>query len=550
MIVLSMTATFGKLEHQTLHLEPGLNIIDAPNEWGKSTWCAFLMTMLYGLDTRERTTKTTLAEKERYAPWSGSLMSGRLELLWQGRHITIERWSKGRTPMGEFRAYETDSGLPVPELTAANCGQTLLGVERSVYARGGFLRSAEMPVTLNEELRSRLNALVTTGDDSGTAEALGEKLRELKNRCRYHRSGLIPQAESRRAELENQLQEHQRLSVQLKEIERRIGQLEQERQNAEEDGHQAMEQALHAELTAQERCQALERQWEELSKGEPAQRTKNPMRPVWLTLGVALLAAGTGLTMFGWLWALLLLPVGALSLVAGWMSKPKQINTEASAAELQAQLEEARQIYRNTRMRVRSLQFRQPEEAFQQRQRQLHMQLGQCQGQLQSIGDPALIHRELERVNGRLARLELMECAITMAQQALAEAHNELQRRFAPGIRENAQRILSRLTGGRYDRLLLGEDLSLEAGATGEDTLRSPQWRSEGTADQIYLSLRLAVAAELTPEAPLVLDDALIRFDDARLTAALDVLREMSEQKQVILFSCRNISDSLRQEDI
>ena len=36
-----MTATFGKLENNTLTLMPGLNIIEAPNEWGKSTWCAF-----------------------------------------------------------------------------------------------------------------------------------------------------------------------------------------------------------------------------------------------------------------------------------------------------------------------------------------------------------------------------------------------------------------------------------------------------------------------------------------------------------------------------
>ena len=57
-----MTATFGKLEHETLTLRPGLNIIEAPNEWGKSTWCAFLIAMLYGIDTRERTTATTLAE--------------------------------------------------------------------------------------------------------------------------------------------------------------------------------------------------------------------------------------------------------------------------------------------------------------------------------------------------------------------------------------------------------------------------------------------------------------------------------------------------------
>ena len=82
MKIYSMTATFGKLEHETLTLEPGLNIIDAPNEWGKSTWCAFLVTMLYGLDTRAKTTKTALADKERYAPWSGAPMSGRIDLCW------------------------------------------------------------------------------------------------------------------------------------------------------------------------------------------------------------------------------------------------------------------------------------------------------------------------------------------------------------------------------------------------------------------------------------------------------------------------------------
>ena len=83
MRILSMTATFGKLEHETLTLTPGLNIITAPNEWGKSTWCAFLVAMLYGIDTRAKSTKTTLADKEHYAPWSGSPMSGSIRLLWQ-----------------------------------------------------------------------------------------------------------------------------------------------------------------------------------------------------------------------------------------------------------------------------------------------------------------------------------------------------------------------------------------------------------------------------------------------------------------------------------
>ena len=91
MRIYKMTATFGKLEHETLVLEPGLNLISAPNEWGKSTWCAFLVAMLYGMDTRAKSTKSALAEKERFAPWSGAPMSGKIELNWQGRDITIER---------------------------------------------------------------------------------------------------------------------------------------------------------------------------------------------------------------------------------------------------------------------------------------------------------------------------------------------------------------------------------------------------------------------------------------------------------------------------
>ena len=69
MRILSMTATFGKLDNETLDLGKGLNIRSAPNEWGKSTWCAFLTAMLYGIDTRERTRGDNLADKDKYLPW-------------------------------------------------------------------------------------------------------------------------------------------------------------------------------------------------------------------------------------------------------------------------------------------------------------------------------------------------------------------------------------------------------------------------------------------------------------------------------------------------
>ena len=105
MRIISMTATFGRLEGQTLNLQPGLNVIAAPNEWGKSTWCAFLTAMLYGVDTRERSTQDKLADKEKYMPWTGKPMEGILRLEYQGRDITIQRRTKGRTPLGKFAAW-------------------------------------------------------------------------------------------------------------------------------------------------------------------------------------------------------------------------------------------------------------------------------------------------------------------------------------------------------------------------------------------------------------------------------------------------------------
>ena len=51
MIIKRMTASFGCLEGRTLELHEGLNVVSAPNESGKSTWCAFIRAMLYGVDS-------------------------------------------------------------------------------------------------------------------------------------------------------------------------------------------------------------------------------------------------------------------------------------------------------------------------------------------------------------------------------------------------------------------------------------------------------------------------------------------------------------------
>ena len=164
-------------------------------------------------------------------------------------------------------------------------------------------------------------------------------------------------------------------------------------------------------------------------------------------------------------------------------------------------------------------------------QNDLQKKLGQFMGQIQTLGSAQNLRNQLEQVNRRIEKLEDTYAALTIAQETLAEAANELQRRFAPKIAQKAQALFSRLTGGRYDRLILGQDLTVSAAAEGEDTLHTAPWRSDGTVDQLYLSVRLAVAEALTPDAPIVLDDALVRFDETRLSATMELLKEEAKGK-------------------
>ncbi|MBQ3356123.1 MAG: AAA family ATPase [Oscillospiraceae bacterium] len=206
MIIRKMRASFGKL-HGELKLQEGMNLLCLPNEAGKSTWSAFLVAMLYGIDTSERASSYNqgLPMKERYKPWDGSAMEGAIELSWNGREITIERTTDRRVPMGAFRAYETASGVPVPELTGDNCGRVLCGVERSVFERTAFIRQLGLTVTEDAALEKRLGALVTTGEDGAMSYSeLADELKKQRNRL-TGKAGRLPRLTEQSAAVQKTL---------------------------------------------------------------------------------------------------------------------------------------------------------------------------------------------------------------------------------------------------------------------------------------------------------------------------------------------------------
>lgn len=700
MKIYSMTATFGKLENETLTLQPGLNIIEAPNEWGKSTWCRFILAMLYGLDTKARSTKQAMADKEKYLPWSGSPMSGRMEISWQGRDITIQRSTQGRVPMGKFQAFETDTGLPVPELRADNCGQMLLGVEQSVFRRTGFIHMNEMMITDDGALQRRLNDLVTTGDDSGDAQRLGEGLRNLKNQCRYHNSGRIPQLEQQQRALEETISACERAKNQYEILTARLVELNAlqtdysrhlDRLNYDKAVHdqQIVAQAIAQREELAQRVNSLENKcagFPELGQlqsqleqrrqldREAAQAKENalnvPPQPEmpqaipglpaggayeiakrdakaykeaqkkWWSLLIVLGICNLGLAgaiyyfLEEWMIAAVVAAIGLAGILAGslksrssrrirrmleeryqsafpelWLRHCRE--NDAMWAAYEAQMEQYRQML--ARMDAQAAELEQlrcrnqdllsldrllemialrnalkdargdyaqsqsytenlrrmahtpvPYEGVdsltetlaetQQKLREIQEQIrrteaycAQFRSEVDRLGSPKALQQELDKLKQSIAKAYRISDAAQLAMDAVNKASMELQRRFSPGITNQAQSILAQMTENRYEKMKLSTDFRIQSGAKEDVILRPAQTRSEGTIDQMYLALRLAVAQELSPDAPLVLDDALIRFDDVRLKHTLEVLGQVGKAKQILLFTCQSRENRLMQ---
>jgi len=264
----ALNATFGRLERRSLSFAPGLNIIESPNESGKSTLAAFLRTMLYGLSTRER---GTLADKNRYLPWSGLPLRGTLELETEAfGTVTLQRDTvRANSPMGRFSAVYAGTGNAVTELNASSCGETLLGVPREVYERSAFIRQSGLAVEPDAELERRIAALITTGEEGVSySEAAAALKKQLNARRANARNGQIPV-------LEGEIEREEALLAELRSL-----QAEQSEAEDELTGLREREHLLRADLAAHDRADRQERYaaWEQAKRD--AERAAGEARTV------------------------------------------------------------------------------------------------------------------------------------------------------------------------------------------------------------------------------------------------------------------------------
>lgn len=248
MDILRLSATFGRLEQRELTLSPGLNVLYAPNESGKSTWGAFIRTMLYGLSTRER---GPLADKNRFAPWSGAAMQGRMDVsAAEGDYTLLRQTKRAASPMGEFSCTYTGTATPVAGVTAQNAGEVLLGVPREVFERSAFIGQNALAVEQDAELERRIAALITTGEEDTSYSQSYERLKKQLNRRKHNKTGLIPALEREIDDLHLTLRELNALEAQARQSQAALDGLE--RRTAELRQQSSQWQALERQAQAED----------------------------------------------------------------------------------------------------------------------------------------------------------------------------------------------------------------------------------------------------------------------------------------------------------
>ncbi len=132
----------------------------------------------------------------------------------------------------------------------------------------------------------------------------------------------------------------------------------------------------------------------------------------------------------------------------------------------------------------------------------------------------------------------LREGAVSLVSSLIVQdACADLYENVHPDVISTADRYLGLMTNGSCRLDLDPRNTDISVISNGEP--KNPKQWSTGLRAQILLSIKLAIAKEMgRGEIPIILDDVLLPFDNVRKKGAIEALSALSDEMQVLLFSC------------
>jgi len=167
--------------------------------------------------------------------------------------------------------------------------------------------------------------------------------------------------------------------------------------------------------------------------------------------------------------------------------------------------------------------------------------------EIEKKADLEVLRSRKETLEAGIADLQRRRDVLVFTEYLLKEAVETFEREHRLPVLERASDYLRRFTGGAYVEVVLKSDESptrmlqaVQAAPAGGGVPRDAGVLSRGTAEQVYLALRLALAVEMAGgrALPFLLDDVLVNADPDRLDGCVERLAEFASETQVLLFTC------------
>lgn len=197
---------FGKLKNMTVNFASGVNLFQQDNGFGKSTLCAFIRAMLYGLGYTYKTVDgVRVNDVVRYKPWDCTgTFGGSLQIEHNQKQYRIERFFGNTARSESLQVVDLSTGK---QLDIPSPGEHFLGLTVDSYDRCTYLPQEQVELASNENFDSKLANLVQ--DSAEDYDKLQEKLRAYKKTFKFERGvgGQIYTLENDILKLQRQLQQ-------------------------------------------------------------------------------------------------------------------------------------------------------------------------------------------------------------------------------------------------------------------------------------------------------------------------------------------------------
>ena len=199
---------FGKLSDLNINFNDGVNVINQPNGWGKSTLAAFLKAMLYGFDTKK---EPGAFERERklYKPWQGGTYGGELDFEADGVEYRLVRTFGLTEKQDDFHLYRLATMVECDDFSPL-LGEELFDLDRSSFKRTIYIAQADCMFSSSDSISAKLGNMAENTNDINNFESATADIKDMMNKMSPNRiTGSIKKRVNTLTALEQELKKYQ-----------------------------------------------------------------------------------------------------------------------------------------------------------------------------------------------------------------------------------------------------------------------------------------------------------------------------------------------------